>query len=87
MDLYNDDRRCTSGAYTATMSGPQKIGGEVGEVRANIDVDNLYKYLGAHVKRINLPVAVKQFKVSMQAGLRRVWVLMRACSLDRYDSL
>ncbi|KAI0691906.1 kinase-like protein [Cytidiella melzeri] len=44
------------------MSDSQKIGGEVGEVRANIDVDSLHKYLKTHVPRLQLPVAVKQFK-------------------------
>ena len=42
----------------------QKIGGEYGEVRANIDVDRLNKYLDDHVKEVIVPVEVKQFKVS-----------------------
>ena len=42
----------------------QKIGGEYGEVRANIDVDRLNKYLDEHVKEVVAPVEVKQFKVS-----------------------
>ena len=42
----------------------QKIGGEYGEVRANIDVDRLNKYLDDHVKEVVAPVEVKQFKVS-----------------------
>lgn len=46
------------------MGGTQKkIGGEFGEVRANIDVESLHKYLEKHVKRVTLPVGVKQFKV------------------------
>lgn len=47
------------------MSAPQKIGGEVGEVRANIDVGNLNAYLEKHVPEVRAPVAVKQFKVSV----------------------
>ena len=42
----------------------QTIGGEYGEVRANIDVDRLNKYLDNHVKEVVAPVEVKQFKVS-----------------------
>ncbi|KDN47847.1 hypothetical protein RSAG8_03267, partial [Rhizoctonia solani AG-8 WAC10335] len=41
------------------MSG--KIGGEYGEIRANIDVQSLNKYLGQHAKEIRVPVEVKQF--------------------------
>ena len=47
------------------MSDSQKIGGEFGEVRANIDTDNLQKYLKANVPRIHVPITVKQFKVSV----------------------
>lgn len=50
-----------------TMSTPQKVGGEIGDVRANIDVDNLNKYLKGHVPTVSGPVAVKQFKVSICA--------------------
>jgi hypothetical protein len=42
---------------------PKKVGGEVGEVRANIDVDALNKYLTAAVPAVKAPVKVKQFKV------------------------
>lgn len=42
----------------------QKIGGEYGEIRANIDVAKLNEYLGKHVKTVKTPVTVKQFKVS-----------------------
>ncbi|KEP51381.1 kinase subdomain protein PKL/CAK/ACAD protein [Rhizoctonia solani 123E] len=45
------------------MSG-DKIGGEYGEIRANIDVQSLNKYLGQHAKEIKVPLAVKQFKVT-----------------------
>ena len=44
--------------------GPQKIGGEYGEIRASIDIDNLNAYLSKHVPSIKVPVDVKQFKVS-----------------------
>lgn len=45
------------------MSPPQKIGGEIGEVRANIDIAGLNAYLVSHVPAIRTPVTVKQFKV------------------------
>ncbi|GJE91381.1 phosphotransferase family protein [Phanerochaete sordida] len=41
---------------------PKKIGGEVGEVRASIDVAKLNAYIEAHVPAIKAPVTVKQFK-------------------------
>ncbi|KAF7792759.1 hypothetical protein EIP86_003857 [Pleurotus ostreatoroseus] len=46
------------------MSGSQaqKIGGEIGDVRASIDVDKLNEYIRAHVSVIRAPVSVKQFK-------------------------
>ncbi|KAK7691791.1 hypothetical protein QCA50_005194 [Cerrena zonata] len=40
----------------------QKIGGEYGEVRANIDVERLNRYLDQHVEAVAAPVEVKQFK-------------------------
>ncbi|TFY66591.1 hypothetical protein EVG20_g4498 [Dentipellis fragilis] len=43
-------------------SAPKKIGGEVGEVRANIDVDKLNQYLADKVPSVRSPVGVKQFK-------------------------
>ncbi|KAF8756752.1 Phosphotransferase enzyme family [Rhizoctonia solani] len=43
------------------MSG-DKIGGEYGEIRANIDIQSLNKYLGQHGRGIRVPVEVKQFK-------------------------
>ena len=44
---------------------PQKrIGGEYGEVRANINVEQLNAYLVRNVKDIHAPIEVKQFKVS-----------------------
>lgn len=42
----------------------KKIGGEFGEVRANIDVDKLNKYFEEKVPSVKAPVEVKQFKVS-----------------------
>ncbi|KAF8178677.1 kinase-like domain-containing protein [Mycena galopus ATCC 62051] len=45
------------------MSNDQKnIGGEFGEVRANIDVDTLTTYLLTNVKTLRGPIDVKQFK-------------------------
>ncbi|KAF8151192.1 protein kinase subdomain-containing protein PKL/CAK/ACAD [Pholiota molesta] len=41
---------------------PSKIGGEVGEVRANIDISSLNAYLAKHTPAITTPVDVKQFK-------------------------
>ncbi|KAI0688168.1 APH-domain-containing protein [Cerioporus squamosus] len=43
-------------------SDTQKIGGEYGEVRANIDADKLNAYLKAHVPAVAAPVNIKQFK-------------------------
>ncbi|EIW54435.1 kinase-like protein [Trametes versicolor FP-101664 SS1] len=39
-----------------------KIGGEYGEVRANIDAAKLNAYLAAHVPAVKAPVDIKQFK-------------------------
>ncbi|TBU31130.1 APH-domain-containing protein [Dichomitus squalens] len=44
------------------MSSTKKIGGEYGDVRANIDGDKLNAYLKAHVAAITVPVDIKQFK-------------------------
>ncbi|KAL1746663.1 kinase-like domain-containing protein [Schizophyllum fasciatum] len=41
---------------------PQKIGGEIGDVRASIDADRLNDYIARHVKAIQAPVSIKQFK-------------------------
>lgn len=46
-------------------SKAKKIGGEYGEIRANIDVDKLNTYLSQHVKVVRTPVEVKQFKVCL----------------------
>ena len=48
---------------SAAASSSKKIGGEYGEVRANIDVGKLNKYLKESVREVHAPVAVKQFKV------------------------
>ncbi|KAK1220365.1 hypothetical protein PQX77_016856 [Marasmius sp. AFHP31] len=44
------------------MSQPKKVGGEYGDVRTNIDVNNLVKYLEKHLPIMNMPIEVKQFK-------------------------
>lgn len=46
-----------------TSTDTQKIGGEYGEVRANIDANKLNAYLRAHVPAVAAPVNIKQFKV------------------------
>ncbi|KAI5120279.1 hypothetical protein M0805_005336 [Coniferiporia weirii] len=45
-----------------SSSSLKQIGGEYGEVRANIDVGRLNAYFSEHVKAIKSPVVVKQFK-------------------------
>ena len=40
------------------------MGGEYGEIRASINIDNLNAYLSKHIPSIKAPVDVKQFKVS-----------------------
>ncbi|PSR72735.1 hypothetical protein PHLCEN_2v11430 [Hermanssonia centrifuga] len=44
------------------MSQSQKIGGEIGEIRASIDVSKLNAYIEKYVPAIRAPVVVKQFK-------------------------
>ncbi|KAF8585972.1 APH-domain-containing protein [Ramaria rubella] len=44
------------------MSTKQQVGGEYGEVRANIDMEKLNNYLTAHVNMVFVPVTAKQFK-------------------------
>ncbi|KAJ6631529.1 kinase-like domain-containing protein [Mycena sp. CBHHK59/15] len=44
------------------MSSDKKIGGEFGEVRANIDVESLSAYLLKNVRALRGPIDVKQFK-------------------------
>jgi len=48
-----------------TNESPKKIGGEYGDVRANIDVEKLNAYLVKNVKSLKGPIDVKQFKVSI----------------------
>ena len=55
------------------MSSPnanKKIGGEYGEVRANIDAGKLNAYLAAHVPAVAAPVSIKQFKVCVTPSIR-----------------
>ena len=65
------------------MSTMKKIGGEYGEVRANIDDNSLNTYLAAHVPLVKAPVNIKQFKVLLLflAHVRRAHI--RVTSLDR----
>jgi hypothetical protein len=42
---------------------PKKVGGEYGDIRANIDVHRLNTYIAAHVPAVKAPVSIKQFKV------------------------
>jgi hypothetical protein len=57
----------------------EKIGGELGDVRAAINIERLNAYLEAHVPEIAAPVTVKQFKVCNPGrftcgfGLRPCW--------------
>lgn len=50
---------------TKKTKKPKQVGGEVGEVRANIDVESLNAYLKRSVPAVCAPVAVKQFKVRL----------------------
>lgn len=63
------------------MSEPKKIGGEIGEVRASINIANLDAYIEKHVPAIRAPVTVKQFKVRIH------WFCSAKCSLSSADSL
>ncbi|CAL1711401.1 unnamed protein product [Somion occarium] len=62
------------------MSTP-KIGGEYGEIRANIDVDKLNAYIDRHVDAVAAPVAVKQFKSNptyfLTDAKSKKWVLRK----------
>jgi hypothetical protein len=65
------------------MSSDNKIiGGEFGQVRANIDVETLTGYLLKNVETLRGPIDVKQFKVSRTRVHGRH--TNRAFSLDRY---
>ncbi|KIJ24019.1 hypothetical protein M422DRAFT_39324 [Sphaerobolus stellatus SS14] len=44
------------------MSNNKQVGGEYGEIRANIDIEKLNAYLVSSVPAIATPVTVKQFK-------------------------
>jgi hypothetical protein len=67
------------------MSTPPKIGGEYGEIRATIDIDNLNAYLAKNTPGIKTPVDVKQFKVwIMIVFFKDICMLSVLCnSLDR----
>lgn len=65
------------------MAEPKKIGGEIGEVRASIDVATLNEYIEKHVPAIRVPVVVKQFKVRVQRHRGRM-LLTYLPSLARY---
>ncbi|KAG7449720.1 kinase-like protein [Guyanagaster necrorhizus] len=41
---------------------PKKVGGEYGQIRANIDVPKLESFLARNVPEVRLPLQVKQFK-------------------------
>jgi hypothetical protein len=49
-----------------------KIGGEYGEIRAEIDVQALNNYLKKHAAEIQVPVEVKQFKVHIEKHIINV---------------
>ena len=51
---------------SSTTQKPKKIGGEYGEIRANIDIDKLNAYIHEHVGAVKGPVDVKQFKVRLR---------------------
>ena len=68
---------------SSSSSKPKKIGGEYGEIRANIDVDKLNSYLARYVKVVKTPVAMKQFKVREETKYEERHILMYLCSLDR----
>ncbi|KAF8070703.1 kinase-like domain-containing protein [Lyophyllum atratum] len=46
----------------SSSAAPKKIGGEYGEVRANVDIASLNIYLARHAPGIKTPVDVLQFK-------------------------
>lgn len=50
----------------------KQIGGEYGDIRANIDVENLSAYLLQNVDWLRGPFDVKQFKVCNQL---QAWIL------------
>lgn len=56
-------------------SAPKKIGGEYGEIRASINVDNLSAYLAKNTPMIKTPVDVKQFKVRKRPLADDAWLI------------
>lgn len=69
---------------TPPMSNEQRIGGQYGEIRAEIDIASLNDFLRRECPRIKTPVEVKQFKVI--PCLSNVCMSNDAHSLDRYVS-
>ena len=63
------------------MSDEQRIGGQYGEIRAEIDIASLNDFLRRECPRIETPVEVKQFKVS--SCLSIVGMSDNVHSLDR----
>jgi hypothetical protein len=61
----------------------QKVGGEYGDIRANIDVKQLDIYLQEHLEGYKSPLTVKQFKARFRASTTCI-VADMSCSLDRY---
>jgi aminoglycoside phosphotransferase (APT) family kinase protein len=66
-------------------SSPKKIGGEMGDVRANIDEHKLNEYLVVHVPAVRAPVSIKQFKVMVRTAPETTY--LRSPSLDRCELL
>lgn len=61
----NESSRQSAQASSSSFPMSKKqIGGEYGEIRASINVTQLNMYLLSHVPVVNVPVTVKQFKVS-----------------------
>jgi hypothetical protein len=58
---------------------PKRVGGEYGELHANIDIDKLNAYLVAHVSVVSSPVDVQQFKV--RSRLSRADLYLTFCSV------
>ena len=64
--------------------GPQKIGGEYGEIRTSIGIDNLNAYLSKHTPSIRTPVDVKQFKVNQEHILKNTTYFFLFSSTVKY---
>lgn len=70
-----------------TETQPKKIGGEYGEVRANIDIDKLNVYLKKNVEAIKGPIDIKQFKVGVIIGslLLADWTILQFGQVGSYS--